>query len=287
MAEPLVRPESCVPCALRALCVCVVRPPPFLPPLPPWLPWLVWLRVRPRLWGRHVGLAGPVPARFARDDTLQSPAGAGLAGRLERARAAPGSSTLWAEEAAAWGARGAPGLSEAAAGAWASVCCQRGAGAPRVRPGPARALGSSAGVRQPGSGPGYLGGGRGGGRGPATVGSRASGKLKAGTRDQWEGRLAGLFSERGLGLRTLAASVEEVSSSGRTCTAPVSLGQGPGPLSPSRPGTGPCGVLMSLRLQLAALTGCVEQVVFLCPLLCCDTLVNIFGSPNTFCLEGF
>lgn len=90
VAERLVRPESCVLCALRALCVCVVRPPPFLPPLPPWRPWLVWLRARPRLWGKHVGFAGPAPARLARDGALQSPAEAGLAGRRERARAAPG-----------------------------------------------------------------------------------------------------------------------------------------------------------------------------------------------------
>lgn len=37
---------------------------------------------------------------------------------------------------------------------------QREAGAPRLRPGPASGACSPAGVRQPGSGPGYLGGGR-------------------------------------------------------------------------------------------------------------------------------
>jgi len=76
-------------------------------------------------------------------------------------------------------------------------------------------------VRQPGSGPGYLGGGRGGGRGHATLGSRASGKPTAGTRGPVGRWLAGLFSERGVGLRPLAASVEEFSSSGRTCTDPL------------------------------------------------------------------
>lgn len=142
-----------------------------------------------------MGLAGPAPARLARDDALQSPAGAGLAGRLERTRASPGPSTLWAEEAAAWGARGAPELSEAAAQARASGYGLRGAGAPRLRPGPARAPGSPAGVRHPGSGPAYLGGGRGGGRGPAPSGAAHPGDLRPGLGDQGEGGLA-TFRER-------------------------------------------------------------------------------------------
>lgn len=112
VAERLARSEPCELRALRPLCVCAVRSTPFLPPLPPWRLWLVWLRVRPRLRDGHVGFAGPAHAGPARDGALQRPSEAGLVGRPDRARAAAGLSTLWAEEAAAWGPRGratAPG----------------------------------------------------------------------------------------------------------------------------------------------------------------------------------
>lgn len=59
-----------------------------------------------------MGFAGPAHAGPARDGALQRPSEAGLVGRPDRARAAAGLSTLWAEEAAAWGPRGravAPG----------------------------------------------------------------------------------------------------------------------------------------------------------------------------------
>lgn len=59
-----------------------------------------------------MGFAGPAHAGPARDGALQRPSEAGLVGRPDRARAATGLSTLWAEEAAAWGPRGraaAPG----------------------------------------------------------------------------------------------------------------------------------------------------------------------------------
>lgn len=106
VAERLYGLGPYVLCALGTLCVCAVRAPPFLSLLPPWLLWLVWLRVRPRLRDVHVVVARLAPARLARDGTLQRPPGAGLASRPDRARAAAGLSTLWAEEAAAWGRSG-------------------------------------------------------------------------------------------------------------------------------------------------------------------------------------
>lgn len=161
VAERLARSEPCELRALRPLCVCAVRSTPFLPPLPPWRLWLVWLRVRPRLRDGHVGFAGPAHAGPARDGALQRPSEAGLVGWPDRARAAAGLSTLWAEEAAAWGPRGRAAAPGAAAWNRASACGQQGAAVPRLRPGQVSGPWSPAGVRQPGPRPGYLGGGRG------------------------------------------------------------------------------------------------------------------------------
>lgn len=159
---------------------------------------------------------GLCPARAGRRTAA---AGRGWAGRRpERASAAAGPRTLRAEEAAARGRGGDPSSRR-----------------PRLGLGPLPGAGeelerrgcspwSPAGVEQPGSGPGYLGGGRGMRRGPATFGSRASGQPAVRTRGRvgvsTESGLAGLFSERGLVLRTPVACPEEVSSSGRSCTDP-------------------------------------------------------------------
>lgn len=56
-----------------------------------------------------MGLASLAPAWLAPAGALQRPAGAGPAHLLERAGAAEGSRTLWAEKAAARGPRGSPG----------------------------------------------------------------------------------------------------------------------------------------------------------------------------------
>lgn len=192
----MVRPEPYVLCALRALCACAVRSTPFLPLLPPWLPWLVWLLVRPQLRDWHVGLAGPAPTRLARDDVLQRPPGAGLARRPGRVRTVAGLSTQWAAEAAAWGARGSPaalgcrgsGLSRGPVGS-CSAEAAAWAGQRPLEPGWREAARVWAWL------PGRRGGRR---RGPATLGSRASGKPMARTRGRVEtAAKGGLVSERG------------------------------------------------------------------------------------------
>lgn len=218
VAERLVRPGPCVLCALWALCVCVVRPTPFLPPLQPWRPWLVWLRVRPRLRERHVGLAGLASAQLARGGARQRPAGAGLAGGRSGPAPPPGPARCGRRRPRPE----AEGETRALGGRGSGSGPLPGAGEELERRG--CSPWSPAGVEQPGSGPGYLGGGRGMRRGPATFGSRASGQPAVRTRGRvgvsTESGLAGLFSERGLVLRTPVACPEEVSSSGRSCTDP-------------------------------------------------------------------
>lgn len=138
MVKRLVRPGPCVPCALRALCVCVVRSPPFLTPLRPWLQWLVWLRVRPRLQGRHVGLAEPgiYPGLLG---TAPCSVLLGWAGRSTGA----GQSPCRSQHVVGGGGRGPRPVreirevSEAGARARAPARGQRGAGVWRLRAGPA------------------------------------------------------------------------------------------------------------------------------------------------------
>lgn len=155
-----------------------------------------------------MGLAGRAPTWLALDGAVQRPAGAGLAGRP----AGEGPGSCWAPHDVGGEGRGprpereTGGLSEAAARARAPACGSRGAGAPRLQPGLVSGPWSPAGVRQPRPGPSYLGGGR-VKRGPATLGDRASGKPTTGIpgpeERSTEAGLAGLFSERGSGLRAL------------------------------------------------------------------------------------
>lgn len=251
VAERLYGLRPYVLCALGTLCVCAVHAPPFLSRLPPWLLWLVWLRVRPRLRDVHVVLARLAPARLARDGTLQRPPGAGLARRPDRARAAAGLSTLWAEEAAAWGRSGrSAGLRGRGsgsgpclwpAGSW-DVEAPAWAGQRPVEPG-----------RR-----GYLGGERGRRGGPATLGTRASGKPMAGTRGPVEMSMAWTISERGPSSRTPVVSPEEVRSSGSHAQTLFGVGLP----SLTQAGTGRRRVLVSLCQPVALLPGYLEKVGF-------------------------
>lgn len=172
--------------------------------------------MRPRLRDVHVVLARLAAARLARDGTLQRPPGAGLASRPDRARAAAGLSTLWAEEAAAWGRSGR-----------SAVLRGRGSGSgPCLWPAGSWNVGAPAWAGQRPVGPGR----REAARVSAWLPGRRAGKEK-GTCHPWDSRIReacgqdsgtsgnvhavdGLISERGSRVRTPVVLPAEVSSSG-------------------------------------------------------------------------